>query len=35
MELQPDVVILDIGMPQLNGIEAARQISSGRRRCAS
>jgi two-component system, NarL family, response regulator NreC len=25
--LQPDVVILDIGMSQLNGIEAARQIS--------
>jgi DNA-binding NarL/FixJ family response regulator len=25
-ELQPEVVILDIGMPQLNGIEAARQI---------
>jgi two-component system response regulator NreC len=27
LELQPDVVILDIGMAQLNGIEAARQIS--------
>ena len=27
IELQPDVVILDIGMPQLNGIEAARQIA--------
>jgi DNA-binding NarL/FixJ family response regulator len=26
LELQPEVVILDIGMPQLNGIEAARQI---------
>ena len=25
-QLQPDVVILDIGMSQLNGIEAARQI---------
>lgn len=25
-ELQPDVIILDISMPQLNGIEAARQI---------
>jgi len=25
-ELQPDVAILDIGMPGLNGIEAARQI---------
>jgi two-component system, NarL family, response regulator NreC len=27
VELRPDVVILDIGMPQLNGIEAARQIT--------
>ena len=26
IELQPDVVILDIGMPRLSGIEAARQI---------
>ena len=26
-ELQPDVVILDIGMPLLNGLEAARQIA--------
>ncbi len=25
-ELQPDVVVIDIGMPQLNGIEATRQI---------
>jgi DNA-binding NarL/FixJ family response regulator len=25
-ELQPDLVILDIGLPRLNGIEAARQI---------
>jgi two-component system, NarL family, response regulator NreC len=32
IELQPDVVILDIGMPQLNGLEAARQIA---RRAAS
>jgi len=24
--LQPDVVLLDIGLPNLNGIEAARQI---------
>jgi DNA-binding NarL/FixJ family response regulator len=26
-ELQPDVVVLDIGMPMLNGLEAARQIA--------
>ena len=25
-ELRPDIVILDIGMPNLNGLEAARQI---------
>jgi DNA-binding NarL/FixJ family response regulator len=27
LALEPDVVILDIGMPLLNGIEAARQIA--------
>jgi DNA-binding NarL/FixJ family response regulator len=27
-ELVPDVILLDIAMPNLNGIEAARQISS-------
>jgi DNA-binding NarL/FixJ family response regulator len=27
VETQPDVAILDISMPQLNGIEAARQIT--------
>jgi two-component system response regulator NreC len=27
LELQPDIVVMDIGMPQLNGIEAARQIT--------
>lgn len=27
IELQPDVAILDIGMPELNGIEAARQVA--------
>ena len=26
-ELQPDLILLDIGLPTLNGIEAARQIS--------
>ena len=26
VELQPDLVLLDIGLPSLNGIEAARQI---------
>ncbi|HUB02568.1 MAG TPA: response regulator transcription factor [Terriglobales bacterium] len=25
-EMKPDIVILDIGMPRLNGLEAARQI---------
>src|SRR5262245_45097047 len=27
VELQPDLAILDIGMPLLNGIEATRQIT--------
>ena len=26
VELQPDLILLDIGLPRLNGIEAARQI---------
>jgi DNA-binding NarL/FixJ family response regulator len=26
-ELQPDVILLEVGLPRLNGIEAARQIS--------
>ena len=25
-ELQPDLILLDIGLPNLNGLEAARQI---------
>jgi DNA-binding NarL/FixJ family response regulator len=27
-ELQPDVVIMDVGLPSLNGIEATRQITA-------
>ena len=25
-ELSPDIVVIDIGMPELNGIEATRQL---------
>ena len=27
-ELQPDLILLDVGLPKLNGLEAARQINS-------
>jgi DNA-binding NarL/FixJ family response regulator len=27
-QIQPDLIVLDIGLPSLNGIEAARQIRS-------
>jgi DNA-binding NarL/FixJ family response regulator len=30
-ELDPHIVVMDIGMPELNGIEATRQILSNRR----
>jgi len=26
-ELKPDIILMDVGLPKLNGIEAARQIS--------
>ena len=29
-ELRPDIVVLDVSMPQLNGLEAARQILRSR-----
>jgi DNA-binding NarL/FixJ family response regulator len=32
-ELQPDLVLLDIGLPKLNGIEAARRICKLSPRC--
>jgi DNA-binding NarL/FixJ family response regulator len=32
-EVRPDVVILDIGMPNLNGLEAARQILRDHPQC--
>ena len=33
IELQPDMVLLDIGLPQLNGLEAARQIRAALPNC--
>ncbi len=33
IRLQPDVIVLDIGMPELNGIEAARQVSKSLPAC--
>ena len=29
-QLKPDIVILDVGMPNLNGLEATRQILKAR-----
>src|SRR5262249_44450728 len=34
LEAKPDVVVLDIGMPLLNGIEATRQITKRSPQCA-
>lgn len=34
LALKPDVAVLDLGMPELNGLEAARRILKGVPRCA-
>ena len=30
-KLQPDVVVMDVAMPELNGIEATRRLAASRR----
>jgi len=32
-ELKPDLIVLDIGLPTLNGIEVARQVRNLRPEC--
>jgi len=34
-ELMPDVVVMDISMPDLNGVEAHGSFGRARRRCGS
>jgi DNA-binding NarL/FixJ family response regulator len=34
-ELRPDVIVADISMPLLNGIDALAQLGSTTRRCGS